>query len=410
MSWTGPRELKAQLARLWDRGVLLRPVVSEEAMYPLRLMVNGPSSADLTDRFEAVRAWAAELAAIPHMRIEWREVRHRVQGVQRMPVQAWVDTLDAALALLGKRQDGERLAQVVARTRAECPALLPWLARRPLQAIELADAWPRLLAVVRWLTDHPRPGIYLRQVDVTGVHSKFIEAHRAVLSELFDLALPAEAIARERGGVTQFAARYGFRDKPVRIRFRLLDGATRSIPGVTCPDLALDAESFACMQCPARRVFITENETNFLAFPEATDALVIFGAGYGWNALARAQWLTGSDIHYWGDIDTNGFAILDQLRAYFPHATSFLMDRETLHAHDAHWGDEPVQVRHDLPRLQIEELALFDDLRANRIRTNLRLEQERIGYRWVTERLEQALGAERRQTGNWARGRELRDR
>jgi len=387
MSWTTPRSLKAQLSRLWERGVLSRSMVTADATCPLRLALKGPGSADLTDRFDAVRAWAAEFATVQHVRIEWREVRYRVQGAQRMPAQAWVDTLDAALALLGKRRDGERLSQVVALTRAECPALLPWLARRPLQAIELAHEWSRLVAVVRWLAEHPRPGVYPRQVDVAGVHSKFIEVHRAVLSELLDLALPPDAIAEGRGGVTHFAARYGLRDKPVRVRFRLLDGSTQSIPGVTCPDITLDAESFARMQCEVSRVFITENETNFLAFPQATDALVVFGAGYGWDALARAQWLERCAIHYWGDIDTHGFAILDQLRSHFPHVASFLMDRETLLAHAVHWGEESTPVRHDLPRLQPQERALYDDLRANRIRPNLRLEQERIGYRWVTARL-----------------------
>ena len=33
------------------------------------------------------------------------------------------------------------------------------------------------------------------------------------------------------------------------------------------------------------------------------------------------------------DIDTHGFAILDPLRANFPQAQSFLMDRDTLPAH-----------------------------------------------------------------------------
>jgi hypothetical protein len=387
MSWTTPRELRAQLARLWDRGVLARPLASKDATFPLRLMLKGPSSAELTDRFEAVRAWAADLAAVPHMRIEWREVRHRVQGVQRLPAQAWVDSLDAALAVLGKRREGERLAQAVARTRAECPALLPWLARKPLQAIELADAWPQLLAVVRWLAAHPRSGIYLRQVDVAGVHSKFIEAHRTVLSELLDLVLPADAIVEGSTGVTQFAARYGFRDKPVRIRFRLLDAATQSIPGLACPDITLDAESFARMQCEVARVFVTENETNFLAFPEVPNALVVFGAGYGWEALAHARWLARCEMRYWGDIDTHGFAILDQLRGHFPHVASFLMDRETLHAHRQYWGEEPLQVRHELSRLDHEERTLYDALRENRIRDKLRLEQERVGFRWVTTRL-----------------------
>lgn len=38
---------------------------------------------------------------------------------------------------------------------------------------------------------------------------------------------------------------------------------------------------------------------------------------------------------------------------------------------------------HDLPRLTPEERALFDDLRDNRIRPGLRLEQEMIGFTFV---------------------------
>lgn len=47
--------------------------------------------------------------------------------------------------------------------------LLTWMSRRPLQALELADRWERLLAVVAWLQANPRPGVYARQVDAPGV-------------------------------------------------------------------------------------------------------------------------------------------------------------------------------------------------------------------------------------------------
>lgn len=386
-NWTTPRELKAQLARLWERGELLRPLVTGLTRFPLRLALKAPASDALIDCFELVRAWASELAALPQVRIEWREVRHRVQGAQRLPAQVWIDTPEAALAWLGKTRDAERFAAVLAATQTSLPALLPWLARRPLLAIELATDWERLVAVVRWMVEHPRPGIYLRQVDVPGVHSKFIEQHRSVLAELLDLALPADVVVAWQAGSGQFAARYGFRDKPVRIRFRLLDASMALVPGAPSADITLDAGSFAVMRAPARRVFITENETNFLAFPAAQDSIVVFGAGYGWDALAQAQWLARCDIRYWGDIDTHGFAILDALRARLPQVASFLMDRETLLAHAAHWGEEHDRVRHDLPRLDPAERALFEDLRQDRIAPSLRLEQERIGYGWVAARL-----------------------
>jgi len=116
-------------------------------------------------------------------------------------------------------------------------------------------------------------------------------------------------------------------------------------------------------------------------------AIVVFGAGYGWEALSRAAWLHRCRLHYWGDIDTHGFAILDRLRAYFPGAASFLMDRETLLAHRLHWGAEPESARHDLSGLTPEEASVYDELRFDRHQPRLRLEQERVGFEWLNERL-----------------------
>lgn len=385
MSWTTPADLRAQVQRLWDRGDLLRAMVADVVFWPLRLNLKTPSASDLSDRFEAVRDWVRAVAATPQVRIEWREWNHRVQGMQRLPAAVWLDTLQDALAFIGKSRQAQRFEALWRQTAAAQPALLAWLSRRPLQALDLADRWERLLAVVAWLQAHPRPGVYLRQVDVPGVDSKFIEAHRGVLAELLDLALPPEVIDTGATGVAQFTRRFGFLDKPVRIRFRLLDPGLPSLPGCAGrPDVTLDAANFAALALPVQRVFVTENETNFLAFPEVAGAIVVFGAGYGWEALARAEWLQRCRLHYWGDIDTHGFAILDQLRGCFPGAASFLMDRETLLAHRLHWGEEPEPARHDLPRLTPEEAAVYDELRFDRLQPRLRLEQERVGFGWVT--------------------------
>ncbi len=102
--------------------------------------------------------------------------------------------------------------------------------------------------------------------------------------------------------------------------------------------------------------------------------------------------MTASPLYYWGDIDTHGFAILDQLRSSFDHVESLLMDRRTLLAFEALWGVEEQQTLRALPRLNREESALYDDLRDNRLRQNLRLEQERIGFSWVESAI-QNLGA-----------------
>ncbi len=393
MTWSTPADLRERLARLWDRGELLRDVASGTPRFPLRLACRLPSSQDMTDHFEQVRNWVATLAQAKPLRVEWQEVRHRVQGTQCMPESVWIDTLDDALGWLGRRGEAAAFQRILGATRQTLPELLPWLEKRPLQALDLVAEWPRLLAVVGWLKAHPCPGIYLRQVDIPGVHSKFIEAHRAVLGELLDLALLPACIDAEKTGTAQFAARYGFREKPLRLRCRVLDPAIQTLPGVACPDLTLDAESFRCLSLPGvSRVLITENEVNFLALPQLSATLAVFGSGYGWDALRQARWLEHCVIHYWGDIDTHGFAILDQLRGCFGHVSSLLMDRATLHAHEPFWGFESKQTQADLHRLGLEEQALYDDLRFNRIREGLRLEQEHVGFGFLQEKLARLPG------------------
>jgi hypothetical protein len=419
MSWSTAHDLRAQVMRMWERGELLRAGLPEGAgerdgaqatghpteppapaaaettagspagrsRFPLRLTLKTPGSDDITRRFDAVRAWVAAISATPHVRLDWQETRHRVQGSQRLPASAWVDTLDDALAGIGKRAEHARFRALHAETAMRQPQLLPWLEKRPLRALELAAEWSRLLDVVAWLQARPRPGVYLRQVDLPGIHTKFIESQRGMLAELLDLALPAAAIDPTRTGAQQFAARYGFIDKPALLRFRVLDPALGVLPGAPSPDLALDADSFARLQLDVARVFITENETNFLAFPSVEKAIVIFGAGYGWEALARATWLQRCPIHYWGDIDTNGFAILAQLRSRFAHVESLLMDRATLLAHETLWGREDSPRPADASRLTTEERSLYEALREHRIRPALRLEQEHIGFGWLQGRL-----------------------
>ena len=387
MSWSGRRELRAQLQRAWDRGDLLAESVTGESSFPRRLTLKAPTPAQIADDFDGVRVWIAELRALPHYRVEMRARRHRVLGVNQVPSAVWVDSLDEALAILGKRGEFESFSTLLARIREHRPELLDWMARKPHKALALADKWDHLLNVVDWLAAHPRPGVYLRQVDIPGVHSKFIEAHRAVLTQWLDQVLLPGVIDHSARGMSGFARRYGFRDKPRRIRLRGLDPACPLLDGLVDADITLDAASFTRLQPTVSRVFITENEINFLAFPSVADSLLIFGAGYGFEVLVQAAWLARCQVYYWGDIDTHGFAILDQLRAHVPHARSLLMDRATLLAFEDQWGVEETQMRRDLPRLGADECALYEDLRHNRLRPNLRLEQERIAFGWVEDAL-----------------------
>ena len=389
MKWTTPTDLQAQVHKLWDRGLLLASVAGGESVFPRRLALKGPDSRALGERFSEVRDWIAGLVANEGLyRIEWRSVNHRVLGANRIPSAIWIDTLEQALGLIGKHRAAERFAGMVERTRETRAELIPWLAKRPLRALALAEEWPQLLAIIDWLSKHPRPEVYLRQVDLPGVHTKLIEGHRAVLAELFDLVLPGEAIDATHTGAFGFCRRYGFLDKPARVRFRMLDPTVRLLPMASDQDITLTQAAFSSLAPPVTTVFITENEINFLAFPNVRDSMVIFGAGYGFANLVAAHWLQEKNILYWGDIDTHGFAILNQLRGFFPHTVSFLMDRETLLAHRQFWGSEPQPQTGDLLRLTTEEQALYDQLRQHTWGVSVRLEQEKIGFRYLAAALQ----------------------
>ncbi len=389
MNWTTPAELKAQVQKLWDRGLLLSTLTGGEEIFPRRLTLKGPDSRQLSDSFSEVRDWIARLSgSAKQYRIVWRSINHRILGANEIPTEIWIDSLDDALGLIGKRREAEQFAALVALTRKCQPALLPWLGKRPLRTLELAEEWPRILEIVTWLQKNPRPGIYLRQIDRPGVHSKFIEGQRGVLGELFDLVLPMEEIDTTATGAGGFCRRYGFRDKPLRVRFRILDSKLAQLQTETDQDITVTQATFAKLEIAVRRVFITENEINFLAFPEVPQAMVIFGAGYGFENFSGVDWLHGRKIYYWGDIDTHGFAILNQFRGFFPHAASFLMDQQTFLEHQALWGAEPSPETGILTRLTTEESALYLQLRMNELGGQLRLEQEKIGFEWLVESLQ----------------------
>jgi hypothetical protein len=397
--WTTAADIRARILREWQRGRLLTASLTGEALYPWRLFLKGPNTSDLAAQFDAVRQWIRALSDGAKTengtgyRLEFQEINHRQLGRNHVPVAAWLDSEADALALIGKRREAARCHELAGTIAQVFPQLRDWLTRRPLRVLEQADDWSGLLGVLQWMVDHPRPAVYLRQVDVPGVHSKFIERNRVLLSELLDLVLPAAAIETSAaGGAAGFERRYGLRAKPVLIRFRLLDAPLQApLHGLT--DLTVPCDEFAQLSLTARRVFITENEINFLAFPCIPGSLVIFGAGYGFEALAEARWLQALEIFYWGDLDTHGFAILDQLRGSFPQALSLMMDRPTLLAHRLLWGREAAPTQRELSRLHPDEASLYDDLRQDRIAPALRLEQERIGYAWVQAALADILVA-----------------
>lgn len=377
--WARPADVREVVRKKWP--VLLADYLAGRDWEPCSVPLRGPGPGEIGARLADVQAWVTqwERAGRGPLRVEYRKVGGRLIGANQIPCRAWVDGYDQAWDVLGTRPQVRRLTEIADQTKAECPRALGWLERHPVKALALASSWTHLLATVRWIDERQRPGMYVRQVDVPGVDTKFIDKQRRVLAELLDLQLDP---ARIDVSAPDFEGRYGFRRKPDYVRLR-----TAVAGAATYTELAVRAEELAAPPSGVTRAYIVENEITYLAFPLAADAIVIFGGGYAVNILERLEWLVTLDLTYWGDLDTHGFAILNRLRHRFPHARSLLMDRETLLAHRSQWVSEPTPTRAVLDRLTPAEQDLYQGLGAGTLGPAVRLEQERVSFAW----LEQAL-------------------
>lgn len=380
-----PEDIRSKAIRLWESHRLHRAHLEGISLFPWEIKVPRVTAKELAEAFPQLRAATQRLEREAKRdgrggySIKYTPINHRRLGSQSLPHRIVVASVDEFLQLTGKRRQYERFIELTSGILVGWPELKALLSRQPALVLDHADDWDRLLAVCRYFRGNPRPGLYVRQLDIPGVDTKFIEARRAIIAELLSAVLPPDALTETNLGLSNhgFEQRFGLRFEAPSIRFRLLDGA---LAGAT--DISVPLSEFRQLSLRVRRVFITENKMNGLAFPECRDSLVIFGLGSGVNSLREVPWLRETEVFYWGDIDTYGFAILSRLREFLPSVRSLLMDEGTLLAHRELWGREDDGQRYtkSLEHLTPAEGTLFQGLRDNRWGENVRLEQERIAF------------------------------
>ena len=184
-----------------------------------------------------------------------------------------------------------RFTELAEATEDSCPRLVPWVGRHPIKALQLSAVWEQVLGTVRWIDERQRPGMYLRQVDVPGVDSKFIEAIAGSSPSYSTSSLTR--IASTRAAV-DFSARYGSAVSPATCAFRCTD-----LFRVRVLRLQRDDRPPGRARDGAARdhAGLRGRERDHLpGFPAHRDAMVIFGAGYAVSVLEPLGWLAGLDL------------------------------------------------------------------------------------------------------------------
>jgi hypothetical protein len=390
--WTTLSRVKSSLLKKWDRGLFLQDFIESGNLFPYRVPLRVPGASDLSRLYESARDWVQQFVNVDKtqlFRVEWQEINNRILGQNQLPVAIVFDSKENLLRYINKGSDYKQFTQSVQEILAAFPELKVWILNQPFALIEHSSDLKRLLSIAEWMKTTPKPNIYLRQLSLPDIDTKFIEQHKKLLTEWFDIILDLSVIDLTATGAKGFERRFGFREKPILIRFRLLD-SRKYISGLS--ELTLRADEFCSLNLDIDTVFVTENDINGLAFPMVENAIILFGRGYGFDHLQDAHWLRNKKILYWGDIDTHGFTILNLFRKLFPSARSILMDRATLMLHRKCWVQELTPSVANLKNLTEEEHALYNDLRENVMGESVRLEQEFIPFDYVEGFLDRIIG------------------
>ena len=376
-TWTTRSDIRARVRRRWDDGSILRALAEASPFPVVDMALRGPKPGEIGDDLDAVRSWIAALEAGSRgglqYTLRYAPVGGRLIGRNELPSRAIVESYEQAAALLGVGDQVQAYKTVLSVVARE-PAVSAWVASKPLRALEVADIWPALLSAYLWLRHAQDSGRYLREITAPGVDTKFVERHRPLLAQL--LGMPSSAPG--------FLRALGLRAKPETLRLRV-DASLDLAAGSS--DITARADELATLKIAAKFAMIIENEITFLSMPVPAEGLLLWGKGFEVDRAGSMPWLAGAPIVYWGDLDTHGFAILDQLRAWLPQTRSMLMDRDTLLAHRDRWVVEASPTAARLNRLTVEEGTLYYDLITDRLGRRIRLEQERIDWAWVAERL-----------------------
>jgi hypothetical protein len=388
--WSDAASIRKAVQIKWDTGQILRQTLRGDGLFPLRIKLKGPTSEEMNTNFAEMLDWITGLKHVDKNArgfgyfLQEKEFHHRLSGKNTIPEYAIIPTLDDAVRLLDMQEALRLYKRNSELLLHDWSDLFDWVLRAPFQVITIGDDIYKILQVLRWFAEHEQRYSYLRELDIEGVDTKFIEARKGLFSQLLELILLPEQM---NVAAKTFEEKFGLRTKPHLVRFRILD---KSLALSGCTDITLPINQFGQLSIPFRRIFITENEINFLSFPQASDSCVIFGGGYRVDLLEKTPWLHAAEIYYWGDIDTHGLNILSQLRAVLPQTRSFFMNEELLLRYRLLWSEEKTPYPGVFSHLTPMEHDLALKLQAGAWGKGVRLEQERIRFSEV-ERFVSAL-------------------
>ncbi len=296
-------------------------------------------------------------------------------GKQSVPTKIIIESIKDYLKITNKEKEYQIFQRNYALILKELPLLNEWINANTnvLKLIE-HNTWTDTLKVCKYFIATPKPQLYIRQLPID-VHTKYIQENKSIITSLLNFLIINEIDTNEK----DFEKRFNLLSREQLIRIRFLDVSKSPLPNIT--DISFTEKELknyyqnyhlnANFQFD--NIFITENLMNFLTLPKLKNTIAIWsGGGFNISYLKNIDWLKEKQFYYWGDIDAQGFQILNQCRSYFPNVIAVMMDKETLE--NFQFGEGTPAKNQVLQHLSDTEKMLYEYLKLN----NIRLEQEKI--------------------------------
>lgn len=359
-----PEIARAQILKKYERHAgkwAAHP--TEQAQPVLSLPLHPPTERQaLTDQQAAVD-WTQGWAGQDH--VDWGGRRWASIGNQQVPERLVLPAPADVARFAGRFRHWSTLSARFLRLMDNCgdgsDTFADALPRLTAEIVAMSEAdFDRLLGVLEWLAEHPDSGLYMRQLPIRGVDSKWIGARRGLVERLHKAASGRDDL--------------GLATRPDLVRIRFLDA--RLAPG-GLTDVSAPLDELAALDISPATVFVFENLESVLAMPPIEDAVAIHGSGYAIDRIARLPWAGADEIIYWGDLDSHGFSILNRLRSHITDVRTVLMDLATLEEYQDLAVPEPYPTADELRHLRPEERVVAQELA---VRGFLRIEQERLDW------------------------------
>jgi hypothetical protein len=355
-----------------------------EGAWPLLVSLGTPTERDVLNGATGIREWVSAWTDWKGVgEIAWEDRRLSRMGKQQIPESIAFASAERVADALGQRNKWDRAVERYAQMTSRWPMLAKdtELSRNFDVLANYSDEdYARLLSLLKWLERNPDSGLYLRQLPLESIDTRWVERRKWLVTNLMREILSLSPD-------TDFFGACGLKKPPARLRLRLLCPELRVRFG-GLEDIEAPFEEIAQMALAPTRVLVVENLETGLAMPSLPGVVCFMKLGNAATLLGAIPWVAAAKLYYWGDIDTHGFAILSRVRQHLPSIESLLMDETTLDVHRELCIDEPIPtLLADMAHLTEAEKKLYLKLCARHQGKYLRLEQERIYWLYAMRAL-----------------------